>query len=75
MMINPVHIKRLSPLLLSLWLALQPLATRAQDQYADLPSIGDSSGSVISPGQEQQLGAAFMRELRSSGIILEDLET
>ncbi|MDH3872013.1 MAG: M48 family metalloprotease, partial [Gammaproteobacteria bacterium] len=40
----------------------------------DLPSIGDSSGSVISPEQEQQLGAAFMRQLRSSGIILEDLE-
>ncbi len=73
-MIIPAHTTRLSPLLLSLWIALQPMAALAQDQYMDLPSIGDSSGAVISPGQEQQLGAAFMRQLRSSGVILEDLE-
>jgi predicted Zn-dependent protease len=60
--------------LLPCWLALQPLTARAQDLYTNLPSIGDSAGAVISPGQEQQLGAAFMRQLRSSGIILEDLE-
>jgi len=73
-MIIPANIKRLSALLLPCWIVLQPPDARAQDLYVDLPSIGDSSGSVISPEQEQQLGAAFMRQLRSSGIILEDLE-
>jgi len=40
------------------------MASLAQDQYMDLPSIGDSSGAVISPGQEQQLGSAFIHQLR-----------
>jgi predicted Zn-dependent protease len=73
-MLISVNITWLSALLLPLWLVLQPVNAPAQDQYMDLPSIGDSSGTVISPGQEQQLGAAFMRQLRSSGVIFEDLE-
>ena len=73
-MIITVKITRLSALVLPLWLTLQPVTAPAQDPALNLPSIGDSAGAVISPGQEQQLGAAFMRQLRSSGVILEDLE-
>ncbi len=41
----------------------------------ELPDFGDSSGTVISPEKERQLGAAFLRSLRGRGAILEDLET
>ncbi len=41
----------------------------------ELPDIGDSSGTVISPEKERQLGAAFLRRLQGHGAILEDLET
>ncbi len=41
----------------------------------ELPDIGDSSGTVISPEKERQLGAAFFRSLQGHGAVLEDLET
>ena len=41
----------------------------------ELPDIGDSSGTVISPEKERQLGAAFVRQLQGSGAIMEDPET
>ena len=41
----------------------------------ELPDIGDSSGTAISPEKERQLGAAFLRRLQGQGAILEDLET
>jgi len=41
----------------------------------ELPEIGDSSGSVITPERERKLGAAFFRSLQGHGAILEDLET
>ncbi len=50
------------------------LAPRAENLYSDLPSIGDSAGSVISPVEERKLGAAFMRRIRQSGMVLDDLE-
>lgn len=43
--------------------------------YSDLPSIGDSAGAVISPVEERKLGAMFMRSIRQSGMVLDDLET
>jgi predicted Zn-dependent protease len=46
----------------------------AESLYSDLPSIGDSAGSVISPVEERKLGAAFMRSIRQSGMVLDDLE-
>jgi predicted Zn-dependent protease len=49
-------------------------APRAENLYSDLPSIGDSAGSVISPVEERKLGAAFMRRIRQSGVVLDDLE-
>jgi len=41
----------------------------------ELPDIGDSSGTTITPEKERQLGAAFFRSLQGHGAILEDLET
>ena len=55
-------------------IALTPGITRSENLYADLPSIGDSAGSVISPVEERKLGAAFMRSIRQAGIVLDDLE-
>jgi predicted Zn-dependent protease len=61
-------------LLLAALAALSPGAAHPQNLYSDLPSIGDSAGSVISPEQEKQLGAEMMRQLRQSGIVLDDME-
>ncbi len=40
----------------------------------DLPEMGDSSGTLISPAQEQELGAAFFRSLHSKIKINHDAE-
>ena len=51
-----------------------PTPVRAESLYSDLPDIGDSAGATISPEQEKQLGAYMMRQLRQSGIVLDDME-
>ncbi|MGR9114613.1 MAG: beta-barrel assembly-enhancing protease [Gammaproteobacteria bacterium] len=40
----------------------------------ELPDMGDSSGALISPVQEQQLGAAFFRSLHAQVAINQDAE-
>ncbi len=40
----------------------------------DLPEIGDSSQTVLSSAQEQELGEAFMRELRANVDLVGDPE-
>lgn len=40
----------------------------------DLPDMGDSAGSVISPEQERRIGEAFLRELRSQDVVIDDPE-
>jgi predicted Zn-dependent protease len=66
---------RILPGLLSGWLALAiPAPILAENLYSDLPDIGDSAGATISPEQEKQLGAHMMRQLRQSGIVLDDME-
>ena len=40
----------------------------------DLPDIGDSAGSAISPDFERRLGKAFMRSIRQYAIIVDDPE-
>ena len=40
----------------------------------DLPDIGDSSGSAISPEFERRLGLAFMRSVRQHATIVDDPE-
>lgn len=61
---------RLIPLSLALLLAL-PLAAGAQSE-SNLPDIGSSAGSLITPAQEVQYGGMYLRELRRHGYVLED---
>jgi predicted Zn-dependent protease len=62
-------------LLLSLLLVLRPSATLPQSNFDDLPNLGDASGQVISPKQDKELGAYFMRQIRQAGLVLDDVET
>lgn len=48
----------------------KPLEVNAQSQA--LPEIGDPSGSVITPADEQRLGQAFMRSIRGSMKVVDD---
>ncbi len=41
----------------------------------ELPDIGDSSGTVISPEREYALGLGLMRQLYGQGAIMDDPET
>lgn len=41
---------------------------------ADLPSMGDTAGRLISPEQEKQFGESFMRQIRRSGKLVQDPE-
>ena len=43
-------------------------------QAIDLPDIGDSAGSVISPEQERRLGENFMRQVRRLAPVVTDEE-
>jgi predicted Zn-dependent protease len=65
----------LARLLLSLVIALRPVAVIPQSNFDDLPNLGDASGQVLSPQQDKALGAYFMRQIRQSGIILDDPES
>jgi predicted Zn-dependent protease len=55
-------------------IALAPVTGVPENLYSDLPNIGDSSSAAISPEQQQQLGSEMMRQLRQSGVVLEDTE-
>ena len=61
-------------LLLSLLLVLQPSAALPQSNFDELPNLGDASGQVISPKQDKELGAYFMRQIRQAGMVLDDEE-
>lgn len=50
--------------------AAQPNA-RAAESLA-LPDIGNPSGNVLTPAEEQRLGRAFMRSIRSSMPVIQD---
>jgi predicted Zn-dependent protease len=49
-------------------------AETARAQGVALPDIGDSTGKLISPIQEQQLGRAFMRSVRQQTQLSEEPE-
>jgi predicted Zn-dependent protease len=50
-------------------------ATAPAENLSDqLPNLGDTSGRIISPQKDRALGAAFMRKLRQSGLVLSDQE-
>ncbi|MEF3075279.1 M48 family metalloprotease [Methylobacter sp. Wu1] len=64
-----------SALTLALGLALFPAAQQAVEiDKIELPDMGDSSGALITPAQEQELGAAFFRSLHSQVAISQDAE-
>jgi predicted Zn-dependent protease len=50
------------------------LACPAAYAAIDLPDIGDPTGRIISPEQERKIGAAFMRQVRRAGRIVDDPE-
>lgn len=55
-----------------LTLSLAPLVAPAS--AVDLPDIGDTSRSVMSPEEERRLGEEFMRNVRQSLTIVDDPE-
>lgn len=63
------------PVTLLLLLCLLPGRQRADEiEKIRLPDMGDSSGSLITPAQEQELGAAFYRSLQGQLHINRDSE-
>lgn len=69
MLIKPIHITL--AFLLSVFSSPQLAIDINQ---IELPEMGDSSGTLISPAQEQELGAAFFRSLHSRININQDAE-
>lgn len=51
--------------------ALAAPQARAQ-QGVRLPDMGSSAGTLITPAQEAQYGAMYLRELRRYGLVLDD---
>lgn len=70
----PVAMK-FKPFVIAFILALFPCAQQAIElDKIQLPDMGDSSGTLISPQQEQELGAAFFRNLHTQIAINQDTE-
>ncbi|MBS3963207.1 MAG: M48 family metallopeptidase [Methylomonas sp.] len=64
-----------SSLAMALLLCLTPGVNRALEiEKIQLPDMGDSSGTLISPLQEKELGAAFFRNLHAKTDINQDAE-
>jgi len=64
-----------SAITLALSLILFPAPQRAAEiNKIDLPDIGDSSGTLITPAEEKEFGEAFFRYLHSQTSINEDAE-
>jgi len=64
-----------SALTLALSLVLFPATQQAIEiDKIQLPDMGDSSGALITPAQEQELGAAFFRSLHNQISISQDAE-
>jgi len=66
-------IRTYPPLVTSLLLLLGLVA--GLNSYAEnLPDIGDTAGSILTPADERQIGAQFYRQLQQSVTILDDPE-
>ncbi|MEX0951921.1 MAG: M48 family metalloprotease [Gammaproteobacteria bacterium] len=61
-------------LTLALSLLLSPAPVHADVRQQDLPDLGDSSGSVISPEMERRIGQLFLRNVREHANIVTDPE-
>jgi predicted Zn-dependent protease len=62
------------PSLPALLIATTALIAGSSHAVDELPDIGDSAGALISPEQEYRIGTAFLRNLRSRDVVLEDPE-
>src|SRR5579885_137630 len=62
---------RLRPLLLLILLLGPPPAAAVEE----LPDMGDSAGSLVSPEQEFRVGEAFLRDLRAHQQVVDDPES
>ncbi|MGD0958296.1 MAG: M48 family metalloprotease [Methylomonas sp.] len=66
---------RINALLLSIALILVSTPQHAVElEKIQLPDMGDSSGAIISPAQEKELGESFFRDLHSEAVINQDME-
>ncbi len=65
-------ISRLTHAALGLLLTLIPLGQSATALNTDLPDLGHSAGSIMTPKQERELGRAFMRNVRQNQAVLDD---
>lgn len=66
---------KLNCLTLAIALGIFPTAQHAVEiEKIQLPDMGDSSGALISPIQEKELGAAFFRDLHTQAEINQDVE-
>jgi len=63
---------RLTHAVLVLLLTLVPLGQSATALDTDLPDLGHSAGSIMTPKQERELGRAFMRNVRQNQAVLDD---
>jgi predicted Zn-dependent protease len=62
-------------LVLAFLLAFYPASQQAVEiDKIELPDMGDSSGTIITPEEEKQLGEAFFRSLHSQITINQDAE-
>ncbi len=62
-------------IILGLALTLFPVTYRAElNTKIELPDMGDSSGTIITPAEEKELGEAFFRSLHSQVTINQDAE-
>ncbi|GAB6139304.1 M48 family metallopeptidase [Methylosoma difficile] len=66
---------KFSAIALALSLALfAPLPQAEDNAKIDLPDLGDSSGTLLTPAEENELGEAFFRSLHSQIQINQDAE-
>lgn len=68
---------KLKPFILSIGLVfalISPLSHGTDVEKIQLPDMGDSTGTLISPAQEHELGEAFFRQLHSQLQISDDVE-
>jgi len=62
------------PLLMAVMLGLSTVTVAQEIENIQLPDMGDSSETVISPAQEKELGDAFFRSLHRQLDISDDTE-
>ncbi|MGB0713679.1 MAG: M48 family metalloprotease, partial [Gammaproteobacteria bacterium] len=61
-------------LMLAALLTCTTASSQSRDLDLQLPDIGDSAGSVVSPVEENRVGKAFFQRLRQNGMLIEDPE-